>query len=119
MTNSDDIASSIEGHNHRNLALRDDLLQKGIVLDDPRAVELHFWSTAQRDAALLARALYQSGFLILVLAPNEQEDGSVLWNVEAGLKEPISRVISSEFTERMVRLAAEHSSEFDGWGTSV
>ena len=115
----DDIARSIEGHNHHNLALRDDLLQKGIVLDDPRAVELHFWSAEQRDAALLAKALYHSGFLILVLAPNEQEDGRVLWNVEAGLKEPVSKVISSEFTERMVRLAAEHSSEFDGWGTNV
>ena len=119
MTNPDDIARLIEGHYRRNLVLRDSLLQKGLVLDDPRAVELHFWSAEQRDAALLARALHERGFLILVLSPNEQENGSVLWNVEAGLKEPISKVISSEFTERMVRLAAEHSSEFDGWGTSV
>src|SRR5258706_5895672 len=119
MTNSDDIARSIEGHNRRNLALRDSLHQKGILLDDPRAVELHFWSTEQRDAALLARALYQSGFLILVLSPSEQENGSVLWNVEAGLKETISKGISSEFTEKMVRLAAGQSSEVDGWGTRV
>lgn len=119
MKNSDDISRSIEGHKRRNLDLRDNLVQKGIALDEPRAVELHFWSAEQRDAALLARALYQSGFLILVLAPNEQENGSIRWNIEAGLKEPISRMISSDFTERMVLLAEEHSSEFDGWGTSV
>lgn len=119
MIDSDEIVLAIEGHNRRNLALKDNLVQKGIVLDDPRAVELHFWSAEQRNAALLARALYQAGFLVLVLAPNEQENGSILWNIEAGLKEPISKVISSEFTERMVRLAAEFSSDFDGWGTSV
>ena len=68
---------------------------------------------------LLARALYQIGFLVLMLAPHQQEDGSAVWNVEAGVREPISRIVSPDFTERMVRLAAEHSSEYDGWGTSL
>jgi hypothetical protein len=115
MTNSDDIARSIEGHNRRNLALRDRLLQQRLVLDDPRAVELHFWSAEQRDAALVARALYQSGFLDLVLSPSQQENQSVLWNVEAGIQEPISRVLSSEFTEkRCVLLRSTHRSSTVG-----
>ena len=116
--NADQIARSLSGHKLRNLELQENLIRKGVVLDDPQAIELHFWSAEQRDATLLGRALYQCGFLILVLAPHEQENGSVIWNVEAGIKEPISRIVTPDFTERMVRLAADHSSEYDGWGTS-
>jgi hypothetical protein len=67
----------------------------------------------------LVRKLEETGCVVLVLAPYEQQDGSKMWNVEAGIKEPISRVVTPDFTERMVRLAADHLSEFDGWGTSL
>jgi hypothetical protein len=82
--NADQIARSLSGHKLRNLELQENLIRKGVVLDDPRATDLHFWSVEQRDATLLSRALYQSGFLIPVLAPLEQENGYVIWNVEAG-----------------------------------
>jgi hypothetical protein len=119
MFDSEAVANAIECHLQRNLALRENLIQKGVELDAPRNVDLHFWSIDQLDAAMLARSLYQSGFLILILAPSEQDSGEIFWNVTAGIKEPILRIISPEFTERIVRLALAHSSEFDGWGTSV
>lgn len=118
MIHSEDIQRFIEVHNRRNLEYRDRLIERGIWLDEARPVELHFWADDQMGAALLARALYQSGFLILMLAPSDQEDGTVRWSIQTGLKVPIARVLSPEFTETMVRLAAEHSSEFDGWGAS-
>jgi regulator of RNase E activity RraB len=116
---ADGISNALAGHNLRNQELRKDFVRKRVNLDESRAIDLHFWSAEQRDAALLARALYRIDFLVLMLAPQQQEDGSAVWNVEAGIKEPISRIISSGFTERMVRLAEEHSSEYDGWGTSL
>lgn len=112
------IATFIEVHNRRNLEYRDKLIAGGIWLDDARPVELHFWADEQMGAAMLARSLYQSGFLVLMLAPSEQEDGNVRWSIQIGLKTPIARILSADFTEAMVRLAADHSAEFDGWGAS-
>lgn len=118
MITSEEIQRFIEVHNRRNLDYRDKLIERGIWLDDPRSVELHFWADEQTGAALLAKALYQSGFLILMLAPSDQDDGNVRWSIQTGIKVPISRILSQEFTETMVRLAAEYSAEFDGWGAS-
>ena len=33
--------------------------------------------------------------------------------------EPATLIASNEFTTRMIELALEHASEYDGWGTSV
>ena len=71
------------------------------------------------DTALLARSLHRSGFLILVRAHCKQDRGEIFWNVTAGIKEPVSRIISPESTGRIDLLAVAHSFEFDGFGTSV
>jgi len=110
--------ATFAAHQRRNDELCRTLADRGIDLEEARAAELHFWCPEQQDAALLAKALYQRGFLVLVIAP-EQTDETTRWNVEAGLKEPVALIASNEFTTRMIELALEHASEYDGWGTSV
>ncbi len=109
---------TLAAHERRNEELCQALADRGIDLEEARAVELHFWSAEQHDAALLAKALYGLGFLVLVIAPENSESMS-RWNVEAGLREPVTLIASNEFTTRLIELALEHASEYDGWGTSV
>ena len=67
----------------------------------------------------MARSLYQMGFLIRLLAPAKAENDPDRWSVEAGAKIPLLQAAGAELTEKLIRLAAEQDSVFDGWGTSV
>ena len=45
--------------------------------------------------------------------------GRNLWNVEMAITESVNRVVSREFTSRLIEIAAMFDGKFDGWGTSV
>ena len=113
------IATALHEHQLRNQNLKVDLQQKGVDLNEPRPVDFHFWAWSQRDAAVLARSLYKMGFLIRLLAPAQAENDPDRWSVEAGAKIPLTQATGDELTEKLIRLAAEQDSVFDGWGTSV
>jgi hypothetical protein len=59
------------------------------------------------------------GFLIRLLAPTQAENDPDRWSVEAGARIPLIQAAGDELTEKLIRLAAEQDSAFDGWGTSV
>src|ERR1035441_3425031 len=61
------IAELLTSHLARNCELRANLEHKGVELDEPRPVDFHFWAFSQRDAAVVARSLYQMGFLLKLL----------------------------------------------------
>lgn len=114
-----DLRNALEAHRKRNDALIAGLRAKGVDLQKARSVELNFWAPSQQMAALLAKALYDRGYLVLVLAPaNSPEDGRQ-WNLEVGANLALDRVASDELTAELVELASRQSSEYDGWGTSV
>jgi hypothetical protein len=113
------ITKEIAGHRERNRELRAKFEERNVDLDDPRAIEFHFWAWSQRDAAVLGRTLYQMGFLLRLLAPAPGENDPDRWSVEAGTKIPLSQALGNELTEKLVKLAAAEDSVFDGWGTSV
>jgi hypothetical protein len=118
--NDEAITAALHEHEQRNDHLKLDLEQKGVEdLNEPQPVDFHFWAWSQRDAAVLARSLYQMGFLIRLLAPAKAEDDPDRWFVEAGAKIPLLQAAGTELTEKLIRLAAEQDSVFDGWGTSV
>jgi len=114
-----EIQASIKGHQKRNTELMKRLRAKGAILGEPRSIDLHFWAPSQKHAALLSRALYERGFLVLVLAPANSKEDPKRWNIEAGVRQSINITIRKEFVEGMVRMASDFSSEFDGWGTSL
>lgn len=117
-TQNEQLRAAVSGHKKRNLELIDVFVDKKVDLKEGRSVELHFWVPNKQDAAFLAKALYERTFLILALTPSEYE-GTRGWLVEAGAQKTILEMVSDEFTEEMVRLAADHSAEYGGWGTSV
>jgi hypothetical protein len=113
------IAKAINGHRERNRELRARFEERKTNLDAPRPIDFHFWAWTQRDAAVLGRSLYQTGFLIKLLAPAPAENDPDRWSVEAGAKIPLTEALSDERTEKLVRLAAKEDAVFDGWGTSI
>jgi regulator of RNase E activity RraB len=111
--------NNIDAHSHRNQQLKIQLSQKGVDLNSPRSIELHFWAWNQKDASLLAKALYEKGLIILVLSPANIEDDPNCWNIEAGINKTIEEITDRSTTEELIKLADEFNAEFDGWGTSI
>jgi regulator of RNase E activity RraB len=119
MLNDSEIQESMAGHAERNAELLEHLRKKGVSLDTPQSVEHHFWAEDQQSAALLAKELYGRGYLVLVISPADTEDGSKLWNVEAGIKRTLGEAADSAVTEDLIRLAGRFNATYDGWGASV
>ena len=113
------IRESLAGHAERNASLVEDLKRKGLQLDATRSIEHHFWADDQKSAALLGRKLYDLGYVILVMSPIENDDGSKLWNVEASFDRSLKDAASERVTEELVRLAAQFDATYDGWGASI
>jgi hypothetical protein len=113
------IAEGIQGHAERNRELRGQLLSKDVSLDEPRPVEFHFWAFTHRDASVLARSLFEMGFLLTLLVPAPTDSEPERWSIEAGAHVPLSDALGSDLTAKLVRLAAREGALFDGWGTNV
>jgi len=113
------IAEAIHSHAERNRELRAQLLSKGVSLGEPRPVEFHLWAFTHRDASVLARSLFEMGFLLRLLSPAPTDDKPERWSVEAGARVPLSNALGSDLTARLVRLAAREDALFDGWGTNI
>jgi len=112
-----DIAEQINGHLKRNEMLKNTLKDKGVVLNQSRSIELHFWAFAKQDAVSLAKALYDGDLLILTLAPVPDQEGR--WNIEAGVKDSVDSLTSFSMVKKFVELAARYNAVYDGWGTVV
>ena len=116
---SDQTAEAIMRHSNRNQSLKLLFEEKGVSLDEPRPIDFHFLAWSQRDAAVVAKRLYEMGFLIKLLAPAPIENDPDRWSVEAGAKIPLAESLGGSLTEKLVHLAAMEDAVFDGWGTSV
>jgi regulator of RNase E activity RraB len=113
------IKTATNEHRQRNRKLRMDFKLRGVDFDEPRPIDFHFWAWTQRDAAVVGRELYKKGFLIRLLAPAPSSDEQDRWSVEAGVRISLNEALGDELTEKLVKLAAEEDSVFDGWGTSI
>ena len=119
MTYKSNIEASIEGHTARNRELLDVLREQGVNLGETREIDHHFWASSQTNAALLAKACYERGYLVQFVGPVEDENSSESWSVEARIERTPAEAASAGLTEELVRLAAEFESTYDGWGTEV
>lgn len=114
-----EVQESLTKHRKRNEDLRQVLMRKGVNLTEQRPSDVHFWAWTQRDAAVLARELFKKGFLVKLLSPAPTPEDEARWGIEAGALVVPDQILGDEFTEGMVRLAAQCDSIYDGWCTEV
>jgi hypothetical protein len=93
--------------------LLESLVAKGVDSLERRSIDLHFWASSEAAARGLSQALDRQGFATQV------NPARSAWSIEAQFNGSITEVTAVGFVERYVRLAAQHSGDFDGWGTSI
>jgi len=110
-------SDSVAEHEARNRALVARIVAKGGSLTVTRALDLFFWAPSQATATSLAEALRAMGLTSLSVTP--AADGRPTWAVQGQLNASVQHVASSSLTEQLVHLAAQHGSDYDGWGTEL
>lgn len=114
-----EIRDIVAEHVARNAALLRTLETKQVSLSTKRPIDHHFWATGQNQAALLAKELYDEGYLVSQISPVNTDDNSIVWNVEATAHQTPLEVTATQMVEKLTRLAAQFESVYDGWGTSI
>jgi len=112
-----EIQKAIQSHLARNRELKKLITSRGVDLEEKRTIDLHFWAYGEVAAHELEIALEAAGYLVSVSKPSEGDSG--LWSVESQINTSPPAVTTPFFVEKVVRLAAKHQAEFDGWGTSI
>lgn len=101
------------------LARNEELLQlideHGAARDERRSIDFFFYAGDLSAAGALAADLEAAGFETHV--GEEPRDGK--WLVQGVRQDTVTAVTEPQFVERVVRLAARHLAEFDGWGTAI
>jgi Regulator of ribonuclease activity B len=109
------IEQAISDRDAKNAELRRTFNEEEVDLDEARIVEFHFRAWSKDDAAGLAKALEDHGFLVLSKSPSVFSSDPSFWNVEATIKQSIDLTLRHEFTDEIVRVAAQHCGRYDGW----
>jgi len=111
------VEESVAARQVRNSALVESLQSRGVDVFEKRAIDLQFRAPSSAVAWKLSEMLGSHGFESTVRQAPPGPGGR--FDVLAQFNGSIMEVTAVGFVERYVKLAAEHSAEFDGWGTSV
>ena len=109
------IEQAISDHDARNAELRRGFIERKVDLDEARTVEFHFRAWSKQYAAGLAKALEDRGFLVLSKSSSASSSDPSFWDVEATIKQSIELTLRHEFSDELVRVAAQHCGQYDGW----
>jgi regulator of RNase E activity RraB len=111
------IQENIAGHNARNKELLKQISERGVDLDTPRPIDILFWVADEQNANSLVETLAKNGLGDFYSVPPDDETET--WIVEGQVLISPRSVCQEQFTEKLVRLAAAYSGDYDGWGTSI
>lgn len=111
------IEKAVQRHGARNRKLLKVIAGQGVDPAASRAIDIHFWAFSEAAAQNLSAALEANGYSPVAL--NAAAEDPSVWNVETTIEASPLSVAAPFFVEKLVRLASEHNSEFDGWGTSI
>jgi Regulator of ribonuclease activity B len=112
----DHIEAAIDGHRVRNEALIARLREFHVALNQPRAIDLHFFAPSELAARSIAAGLKARGLPEPTFS-TPGPDGTV--SVEVAVMLPVNVVVTRAFIEPLVRIALEFGGVHDGWGTSI
>ena len=113
-----EIDGDILRHDARNLQLKRRLAERGIDFRVKRSIDCSFRAPNPRQAFQLEQALVERGFLVLKISPAGSGD-DCHWHLRTQVEQTIGHAASHEFTEALVRSAAEFSCLYDGWSACI
>ena len=120
-----DLSKSVEEQVAGFLARDADLLgvlrQRGVDLNTPRHIDLHFLADTEQLARGLMRSL-DAAFPDAKLeldGPVQTRGSAPFWSVTCIVQAPVSAVVARGAVEKRVRLAAAAGALHDGWGTPL
>jgi regulator of RNase E activity RraB len=117
--NETEIMKQIEEHQLRNQVLVKQLQDHGVNIREKRVIECHFWIWDDAKLRGLESELRMRGFRILRSGLSQDRSDPNLRNLEAAITQSVDLTIRREFTDELVRLSAQFSAIYDGWGTSI
>jgi hypothetical protein len=106
----------LDTHFARNDQLFEQLRGLRVNLTALAPILVQFVAPKHLDAAHLAAALRDDGYLLLLLAPEADESGP--WHVEASIEQTPEFAGSDEVTRHLVRLAKSFAADYGGWSIS-
>ena len=113
-----EIDSGILRHDARNLQLKRRMAERGVDFRGERPIICNFRAPNQRQASRLEQALIERGFLVLKVSPAGSGE-HCLWHLRGQIERTIGEAASHEFTEALVRSAANFSCLYDGWSACI
>ena len=114
------VEQQVAGFRTRDAELLESLRARGVDLNTPRHIDLHFLADTEASADALMRSLgtaFPDGKL-------ERDgpltaEGSTYWSVTCVVQAAVSAIVQPEAVERRVRLAVAAGADHDGWGTPI
>ncbi len=113
--NEAEIRRNVFRHDARNLHLKRRLAELGVDFREAHPTICRFRAPGEQQASQLARQLEIRGFRVLKMSPARLPKMSACWSLTAQVVQSIEYSASHDFTDAMVRVAAEFSCIYDGW----
>ena len=115
------IAEQVTGLTARSAEFLADLRDRGLDLNAPRQIDLHFVANTERSAKELMRSL-RSEFPGSKLERSRSDPADSMrppWRVTCVVEAPVSAIVQPPAIERRVRVATSVGAVHAGWGTAV
>ncbi len=114
-----EIRQSVFRHDARNLQLKRRLAQRGVDFRRAHPTTFLFWAPGEQHGARLAQQLEAGGFRVVKMSPAGAARMPTGWSLAVQVVQSMEESASHEFTDAMVRCAAEFSCEYAGWRSST
>ena len=115
------IAEQVTGLAARSAEFLADLRDRGLDLNAPRQIDLHFVANTERSAKELMHSL-RSEFPGSKLELSRSDPGDSMrppWRVTCVVQAPVSAIVQPPAIEHRVRVASSVGAVHNGWGTAV
>ncbi|HEY3098034.1 MAG TPA: ribonuclease E inhibitor RraB [Methylomirabilota bacterium] len=115
------IAEQVTGLAARSAEFLAILRDRGLDLNAPRQIDLHFVANTERSAKDLMRSLRSEfpGSKLELSRSDPADSMRPPWRVTCVVQAPVSAIVQPPAIEHRVRVATSVGAVHDGWGTAV
>ena len=94
------------------------LIEAGSNPDMPHPLEHHFYSNNKNNLLALVKEGERLGYKSAHWGKND-ENSEIYWYVDLIKNTPLNLEIVNNENSKMLKLAHEYESDYDGWGTNI